>query len=78
MPSVFRPPVLLSVVQNKAEITSHTADCILEGSQHVSAMNLNERFELDVKIVFTWDEKQQKENAIHVDGSLKVEVRKGL
>lgn len=62
-------------MKDRAEITSTTGDCVLYGSHHVNQLGLNERFNLDVRIVFTWDDQSSRNGPkIYVNGSIKVEV----
>lgn len=47
----------LSSFNERIEFTSTTESCVLDGSQHVKDFKLDERFNLDVRMVFTWKNK---------------------
>lgn len=63
------------MLKDSFEVTAGTGDCILEGSHHVAKLNLNDRFNLDVKIVFTWTEAPRP--SMTIDGRIAVEVSRG-
>ncbi|KAG1676059.1 hypothetical protein FOA52_014924 [Chlamydomonas sp. UWO 241] len=46
----------VSVLPDHVEAKATTADCIITGSSHVEALKLNERFDLQASVVFTWTE----------------------
>uniref|UniRef100_A0A7R9V1U0 Uncharacterized protein n=1 Tax=Chlamydomonas euryale TaxID=1486919 RepID=A0A7R9V1U0_9CHLO len=69
----------VNVRPNRAEITSTTGDCVLSGSHHVTKLGLNERFNLNVRIVFSWDDSEStrrtlRHHRIRVHSHLEVEV----
>jgi hypothetical protein len=61
----------LNLTTHSLEVTAVTEDCILEGSHHVKSMGLNERYNLDVRINFTWLEAKP---SITIDGKISVDV----
>lgn len=61
----------LNLTSHSLEVTAVTQDCVLEGSHHVKAMGLNERYNLDVLIKFTWMEAKP---SISIDGRISVHV----
>lgn len=58
----------------RAEISSGTGDCVLHGSHHVEQLKLNDRFNLDVLITFTWTEPGAAKPLIYSDAHIEVEV----
>ena len=60
-----------SVMNDHLAVTSTTADCILDGSHHVMDLNLNDRYNLDVRIVMNW----KNERLMSSEGILMVEVK---
>ena len=62
-----------SVMNDHLAVTSTTADCILDGSHHVTDLNLNDRYNLDVRIVMNW----KNERLMSSEGILMVEVGAG-
>ena len=61
----------LSLSPQSLQVTAVTKDCILEGSHHVKSMKLDERYNLDVLINFSWIEAKP---SISIDGKLAVDV----
>lgn len=47
----------LSSFNERIEFKSTTESCVLDGSSHVKDFKLDERFNLDVKMAFTWKNK---------------------
>lgn len=65
-----------SVLPTRADVTSGTFDCVLHGSHHVQQLKLNERFNVDVRITFTWEEGvATRSPRMSVKGDIQVEVR---
>ena len=61
----------LNLSTHSFEVTAVTEDCVLQGSHHVENMKLNERYNLDVLIKFTWVESKP---SITIDGRISVDV----
>lgn len=76
----------------RIEFTSTTEDCGLVGSHHVKDFKLDERFNLDVRIIFQWkdedgntsgtgsfesDGSSDSSNTINAEGSITIEVGSG-
>ena len=61
------------ILPNRLEVTSTTADCVMDGSHQVKQLGLHERYNVDVSIILKWNEGPNPA-LMETDGNINVEV----